>query len=704
MTFKGIVIKAAPEQLRHASPDEQLTLSGWIDDIAETRKEMEKKVTHGYIDLSKEELPGEDDSPDYDFVDAEDFKPTRRITGKQDVRKLEAQEQQTGVPEVPVSSEGVDYWQFLESIPAVRRVHVQARLQLYHPSEHEEDCPVGLESLSGQRTTILTRVTDGLIRELNDVFTEAVAEELTCMDGQAWTGYTQFEVLEESDDRPSVHLGMAGSGFQRRATDSEEQAPMEEAVPYSDPADDMEEQILRSGEHQSPPAEDKRAFEAVDGDSEDDHRPAKRSRVEFMEILHQAIDKALEATKKKEIVFRQLTGDYREKFWNAMQKEIQNNIDTGAYEPMSMEESEAVRRDMPEKILQSRYVLVEKPIEPCDVEKAKKLSTKAKARHVMKGFSEWDAEGLDASTPQVARESVTFILQILSSSRWTPGYLGFTQAFHSGDQIQRTLFAEQPLEGIPGMKPRQMLRLKKCCYGLLDGPYQWYVHLRRLLTEELKYEISQADPCVFYLFGPERQLLGIISVATDDLLHGGTDEHWQRMNSIQSKYRLGKFAKGDGRFAGKEVKHDPASGVIRLCQPLYTSEKVKLLVLTKERRQEKMSYCTEVEITALRGLLGSLAWLAKETRPDLCGRVALLQQCMPRPFVQDMLDANSVAKEAIRDPELGIQFYPIPFHLLRVGTVTDASWGNSRQEYLEEGTMDFWEETKDSWIRHHRQP
>ena len=98
-----------------------------------------------------------------------------------------------------------------------------------------------------------------------------------------------------------------------------------------------------------------------------------------------------------------MSGDYREKFQNAMKKEIQNNIDTGAYEPISIEESEQVRLDMPEKVLQSRYVLVEKPIEESDVAKAKadkilladngELSTKAKARHVMKGFSEWDAEG-----------------------------------------------------------------------------------------------------------------------------------------------------------------------------------------------------------------------------------------------------------------------------------------------------------------------
>ena len=77
---------------------------------------------------------------------------------------------------------------------------------------------------------------------------------------------------------------------------------------------------------------------------------------------------------------------------------------------------------------------------------------------------------------------------------------------------------------------------------------------------------------------------------------------------------------------------------------------------------------------------------------------------MPRPFVQDMLDTNALAKEALSEPELGIQFHPIPLQFLRIGTVTDASWGNARQGELEQGSLDFWEERADCWVRHHRQP
>ena len=201
-----------------------------------------------------------------------------------------------------------------------------------------------------------------------------------------------------------------------------------------------------------------------------------------------------------------------------------------------------------------------------------------------------------------------------------------------------------------------------------------------------------------------KKMIGIIGVATDDLLHSGTEVHWSKMESIKSRYKLGKFAKGDGRFAGKEIKHFK-DGRIKLMQPLYVSEKVHEIPLSKERKRERMSRCDDREINALRTLIGSLAWLSKESRPDLAGRTAILQQSMPHPSIQDIVEANILAQEAHRQPELGITFFPIPMEQLRIGTVSDASWGNvyDRSSWTEE-EGDFWVETETQWIRHHVHP
>lgn len=117
----------------------------------------------------------------------------------------------------------------------------------------------------------------------------------------------------------------------------------------------------------------------------------------------------------------------------------------------------------------------------------------------MKGFSEDGAEDREASTPQVTREGTLLVAQLITSHRWKIGFLDFTQAFHSGDAITRTIYATQPREGVPGMKPGQLIKLEKVCYGLVDGPYAWYQHLRKFITTELGYQQSLADPCIFYV-------------------------------------------------------------------------------------------------------------------------------------------------------------------------------------------------------------
>ena len=442
---------------------------------------------------------------------------------------------------------------------------------------------------------------------------------------------------------------------------------------------------------------------------------AKRSRLEYLELYYTKVASLIQSRQRKEVQIGALSKFNQECFRKAMQKEINNNISTGAYKPLTMEQSAKVRREQPEKIMESRYVTTAKPLEAIEVDAAKSDGLlldwetsepfKAKVRHVMKGFSEEGAELLDSTTPQVTREGVMMVTQIIASCLWRLGFLDFTQAFHSGDAIQRTLYAEQPKEGVPGMAPGQLLQLLKTCYGLTDGPFAWFSHIKRFLTEDLGYTQSIADPCIFMLHtgtGSQRRLRGIIGLATDDMIHGGDEEHQRKMSEIQKKYKLGKFQFDQGKFTGKEFQSN-SDGSIFISQPNY-AEGIAKIEINKQRSKQRYSFCTEDEISKLRTALGALSWLAKETRPELAGRVALLQQSMPKPRVQDLVEANLIIHDAKKFADAGIRIMPIRPEDLRIGVVSDASWGNSKNGVtIETNTEDFWEETEDKWIRHHRQ-
>ena len=444
----------------------------------------------------------------------------------------------------------------------------------------------------------------------------------------------------------------------------------------------------------------------------------KRSRVEMLEAYHMNLTTLAKQRQKKEARAQDFTGKDQERLERAILKEINNNLGTGAYKILSLKESQDILQCKPEKVMESRYVLTKKPLEPNDVAKAQAEDlllddrvhgpVKAKCRHVMKGFSEEAALDVESTTPQVSRDSVIFVAQVLASMGWDPGFLDFTQAFHSGDKINRELYCKQPKEGIPGMHKDQILMLLKTCYGLTDGPYAWYQHLCRRLRE-FGYRTSRSDPCVFFLHTQDPDtgnpwLEGIIGLATDDMLHGGGAQHWSNIQQIATEYKLGKNQKGSGRFTGKDIRKE-ADGSLQIDQAFYVKEKAEKIVIPRKRKQQRFSRRRPDEVEQLRSQLGVLSWLAKETRCDLAGRVCLLQQCFPEPKVADLIECNRIIEEAIQHAQLGIKVMPIPWQDLRVSVVTDAAWGNSKDQiWIETSEEDFWEETPTEWIRHHRMP
>ena len=460
--------------------------------------------------------------------------------------------------------------------------------------------------------------------------------------------------------------------------DPEEQPEIDspDVVPTTPLPDETEDE--RVGNDALPPAEEHHRGQVRHADHpEEGEPPAKRHRMELLETLYNVLEKITMTRNRKEVSYGRLQLTNKKKFDRAISKEIQNNLKSGAYEVLSREESERIRREKGDLIMKSRYVLTEKAVEPHEVEVLKKEGLllddetgeklKAKARHVMKGYPEANAENLESTTPQVAKDTVMFTLQMLASHQWMIGHLDFTQAFHSGDQIQRELYCSLPPEGIPGLHPRQLLRLRKTCYGLTDGPYAWYQHLSRVL-EGRGYQRSRADPCLFQLFDQDKQkLIGIIALATDDMLHGGEAAYWEHMEWLRSQYKMGKYTTGNGKFTGKTIEQQP-SGAILLHQKTYIEEKVNLIPMKRERKRQRYSTCSAIEVNQLRTLLGALAWVAKETRPDVAGRVALLQQSMPLPMIKDIIEANAVAEEAEEGPWPGDLDTTDPYG-------TTSSWG-----------------------------
>ena len=693
VAFNRHLVKAAPEKLRPASEEEFFSLSGWLEGISNAKKQFESEDLQGLIDLTKEEpLAGGTTLPD--------LPPLR------------------------------DYWR--ETDEQWVRIHLEPRQTLYNPVEDEE-LPFDADEIEDQRLTIITDASGR--RSTHEDRWHPKEYPAVVHPEEKWTGETRFIKKTSSAGHGAKRIGEGPlyrlhkktclSSPVTRASSSvaiEERPEISgpETVPLPEDAADGLTEPAPSEQMESSPEKRDREPSTLTPTGEWEVLPeAKRSRLELLDLYFQEavrVDRSV-PKKAKECSAKDFTGKDAERLQRAIQKEVNNNLGTAAYEILDPAASALARRTKGDLIMKSRYVITKKPIEEHAVEDARSADevldnpemngpAKAKCRHVMQGYSEANILDLETTTPQVHRDTVVFTAQVIVSNEWEAGFADFSQAFHSGDPIEREVYAEPPPEGLPGVRPGQLLKLLKTCYGLTDGPAAWFKHVVKLLTKTLGYRQSVVDPCLFYLDSTTGSSIdGIVAVATDDLLHGGNSRHREKMEEIKRRYKLGKYTFGSGRFVGKQFNR-LADGSMMIEQSFYTSERIRPIEISKERKRRRFGRCSATEESDLRTLTGALAWLSKETRCDLAGKVALLQQCFPRPQVRDLIFANSVAKEALDHRDLGIHVMPIPWSRIRAGVVTDASWGNSRElgSTPEEESADYWTEQEKTWTRVHVGP
>ena len=83
----------------------------------------------------------------------------------------------------------------------------------------------------------------------------------------------------------------------------------------------------------------------------------------------------------------------------------------------------------------------------------------------------------------------------------------------------------------------------------------------------------------------------------------------------------------------------------------------------------------ETGIKALRGINGSLQWLATNSRIDLAAKVSLSASETANPTIASLQKANKIIRQAQRDDSLPIHIHAIPMQHLNFGVFSDAAWG-----------------------------
>ena len=134
------------------------------------------------------------------------------------------------------------------------------------------------------------------------------------------------------------------------------------------------------------------------------------------------------------------------------------------------------------------------------------------------------------------------------------------------------------------------------------------------------------------------KIVSVLSSNVDDLLYGYLDEHAAPVKRILDTFKVREENEMKFRFCGKEVlQHEDFSISISARD---NTEKIKPINIGKDRRGSHK--CNSGETTALRSVVASLSWIARQVRPGLSYRVSKLQSVAGNGKVKDMRACNKV--------------------------------------------------------------
>ncbi|CAK0871378.1 unnamed protein product [Prorocentrum cordatum] len=386
----------------------------------------------------------------------------------------------------------------------------------------------------------------------------------------------------------------------------------------------------------------------------------------------------------KEIHWRAIKDSDRELYREAAAKQWSEWQKYGSCQVLTIEESEAVRgRAKANLILPSRFVYRDKNA-PLRTDRHP-LPVKAKARLCIGGhMGPRLAQGdLRTDAPTATRNSTILFFTVCQRFGLEIYAADVEAAFMQGDeQPDQQLHMAQPREGLPGLHPKQLIKILKGVFGLAIAPRQWWAKLNRtLLAVEEKlgdyvFRLRQhsLDPALYYGYDKHGELCAVVVAHVDDLLLGVSPKYPTLYDGLYKFLPWGDWRGLQFTFCGKQARRDE-EGVLHLRQTELANT-IEDIAFSKERKTEPSAEATPAEFSDNRSTLGALGWLSSQIRPDLSAGVAMGQRTQNKPTIQYLLETNRLIKLARKHADVGLEFPKLRGPLCLV-TYHDASWANA---------------------------
>lgn len=290
-----------------------------------------------------------------------------------------------------------------------------------------------------------------------------------------------------------------------------------------------------------------------------------------------------------------------------------------------------------------------------------------RARLTARGFQEEDDFPKDSPTMQ--KSSLRLLLALAAAKGWDIQTSDIKSAFLQGSKLEREVYVKPPKEADDKGK---LWRLLKCLYGLKDASRQWYVKVVKCL-KSVGFKKSRFDAGLFYLI-KDGQLIALIGLHVDDFLHVGNSEFNNViLPIILNNFKVGKSETSSFMYTGFLLEQTREG--VTIDQSQYVSN-IDIPTLSAERLLEKDAEMSLEELSVLRQMTGTLNWVTRATRPDLCFDMINLSTKFKGGVVGDLKEARKTLIN-LKQNQAKILISDIgDIHKAEIWCFTDAAFGN----------------------------
>ena len=317
-----------------------------------------------------------------------------------------------------------------------------------------------------------------------------------------------------------------------------------------------------------------------------------------------------------------------------------------------------------------------------------------KARLVSCGnFEKVDKGEVRCDSPTSEPESHLVLASHASSRKWRLQSADITNAYFQAEPLTRLLLMSQPRGGLTQFDPEipedALLMCRVPIYGTKDAGRGFYLRMHGEIIKQGFFS-SAVSPAMYYKIDNEKKLQALLCTHVDDLLfcHDGK-EGKKAIENLLGRFSVGKIEESSFRYCGRRFTQ---SEDFTVCVDVHENTKGLRPIRLDEGRRPGDTLSAG-ELTSLRSVVGSLAWIARYGRPDIAYRVNELQKsCNPKGTVSAIKEANKTVELALQNADFKIVFPANHIDWtkdLAVVTFSDASFAGEAGYKSQQGRLHY---------------